>query len=177
MESERASRWIRSSICNALSTITFLAISDAEEQNHQTIVFDLTDEPVIAHAIFPELPKPRAVQRLSDAARIVQLGYSVMKELQDALGLLRVEFAQFSINLSRELNVVGHDVSGRPSAGWSPLHRCGCVPAHLRPDTCPRDPPGVRGWLHVHSRSWCARSAGRASPGVFRWTAEAEWPA
>ena len=57
MENERASRWTRSSICSAL-TITFLAISDAEEQNHQTIVFDLPDEPVIAHTIFPELPKP-----------------------------------------------------------------------------------------------------------------------
>jgi hypothetical protein len=79
----------------------------------------LTDEPVIAHAIFPELCKPRAVQRLSDATWIVQPGYSVMKELQDALGLLSVEFAQFSINLGRELNVVGHDVSWRSSAGWS----------------------------------------------------------
>jgi len=37
------------------------------------------------------------VQRLSDAARIVQLGYSLMKELQDALGLLRVEFAEFPV--------------------------------------------------------------------------------
>src|SRR6267378_518830 len=98
MENERASRWIRSSICNAL-TITFLAISDAEEQNHQTIVFDLTDEPVIAHAIFPELPKPRAVQRLSNAAWVVQLGNPRMKELEDALAVLRVEFVDFSVNL------------------------------------------------------------------------------
>jgi hypothetical protein len=51
-----------------------LVIFDAEELNHQTIVFDLTDAPVIAHAIFPELPKPRAVQRLSNAAWVVQLG-------------------------------------------------------------------------------------------------------
>jgi hypothetical protein len=76
-----------------------LAISDAEEQNHQTIVFDLTDEPVIAHAIFPELPKPRAVQRLSNAAWVVQLGNPRMKELEDALAVLRVEFVDFSVNL------------------------------------------------------------------------------
>jgi hypothetical protein len=37
------------------------------------------------------------VQRLSDAAGIVQLGDSLMKELQDALGLLRVELAEFPV--------------------------------------------------------------------------------
>jgi hypothetical protein len=51
-----------------------LAISDAKDQNYQTIAFDLADEPVVAHAIFPELPKPRAVRRLSNAAWVVQLG-------------------------------------------------------------------------------------------------------
>src|SRR6266478_6529165 len=81
---------------NALA-IDFLAISDAQDQNHQTIVFDLADEPVIAHAIFPELSKPRAVQRLSDAARIVELGNPLMKELQDALAVLRVEFVEFPV--------------------------------------------------------------------------------
>src|SRR5713226_5062010 len=91
-------RTSRSSICNAL-TITFLAISDAEEQNHQTIVFDLPDEPEIAHAIFPELPKPRAVERLSDAAWIAQLGNPRMKELQDALAVLPVEFVELPVNL------------------------------------------------------------------------------
>jgi hypothetical protein len=36
-------------------------MSNAEDQNHQAIVFDLADEPVIAYAIFPELSKPRPV--------------------------------------------------------------------------------------------------------------------
>ena len=70
---------------------------DAEDQHDQAVVFDLRDEPVVTHAVFPKLSEPRAVLRLSDAARIVQLGYSLMKELQDALGLLRVEFAQFPV--------------------------------------------------------------------------------
>jgi hypothetical protein len=77
--------------------IDFLAMSDAEDQHDQAVVFDLADKPVITHAVFPELPKPRAVQRLSDAARIVKLGDSLMKELQDALGLLRVELAEFPV--------------------------------------------------------------------------------
>jgi len=52
-----------------------------------------------ALAIFPELPKPRAVQRLSNAAWVVQLGNPCMKELQDALAVLRVEFVEFPVNL------------------------------------------------------------------------------
>ena len=79
--------------------IDFFAISDAEDQNYQKIVFDLADEPVIAHAIFPELPKPRAGQRLCDAAWIVQLGNPLMKELQDAPAVLRGEFVELPVNL------------------------------------------------------------------------------
>jgi len=54
-----------------LLAIDFLAMADAKDKNDQAVVFDLADEPVIAYTVFPELSKPRAVQRLSDAARIV----------------------------------------------------------------------------------------------------------
>src|SRR5260370_31095082 len=91
--------WITWTVSGNALAIDFLAVSDAQDQNHQTIVFDLADEPVIAHAIFPELPKPRAVQRLSDAAWIVQLGNPLMKELQDALAVLCVEFVEFPVDL------------------------------------------------------------------------------
>jgi len=46
-------------------------MADAKDQNDQAVVFDLADKPVIAYTVFPELSKPRAVQRLCDAARIV----------------------------------------------------------------------------------------------------------
>ena len=59
---------IRLAISGKALAIDFFAISDAKGQNYQTIVLDLADEPVVAHGIFPELPKPRAVQRLSNAA-------------------------------------------------------------------------------------------------------------
>ena len=42
--------------------IDFFAISDAKDQNYQTIVFNFADEAVVAHAIFPKLSKPRAVK-------------------------------------------------------------------------------------------------------------------
>jgi hypothetical protein len=65
---------ISMAISGKAPAIDFLAISDAKDQNYQSIVFDLADEPLVAHAIFPELPKPRAVRRLSNAAWLVQLG-------------------------------------------------------------------------------------------------------
>jgi hypothetical protein len=39
------------------------------------------------------------VQRLSNAAWVVQLGNPCVKELQDALAVLRVEFVEFPVNL------------------------------------------------------------------------------
>ena len=44
--------------------------ADAKDENDQAVVFDLADESVIAYTVFPELSKPRTVQRLSDAPRI-----------------------------------------------------------------------------------------------------------
>jgi hypothetical protein len=72
--------------------VDIFAMSDAENQDDQSVVFDFADKAVIADPVFPELPQPGAVQRFPDAARIVQLRYPFVKELQDALGVLRVEF-------------------------------------------------------------------------------------
>jgi hypothetical protein len=33
-------------------------MSDAEDQHDQAVVVDLADQPVIIHAVFPELSKP-----------------------------------------------------------------------------------------------------------------------
>ena len=43
--------------CPEALAIDFLAMSDAEDQHDQAVVFDLADKPVITHAVFPELPK------------------------------------------------------------------------------------------------------------------------
>ena len=91
--------------------IDFFAMSNAENEHDQPSIFDLADEPVIAHPVFPKLPQARPTQRFSDAARIVQLCYSFVKEPQDALGVLHVELAQRPVNLGRQFNVPGHGVS------------------------------------------------------------------
>ena len=67
-EAKRAGGLARDS---CLLAIDFLAMADAKDKNDQAVVFDLADEPVIAYTVFPELSKPRAVQSLSDATRIV----------------------------------------------------------------------------------------------------------
>ncbi len=95
------------------SAIDPLAMPHAENQNHQAVIFDFADQSVIAHAVFPELPQPRAVQRLSNAARIVEFRHSSMQELQDSLSVLRVELAEFAVGGLRQFNAPGHDVSER----------------------------------------------------------------
>lgn len=64
-------------------------MSNAENQHDQEIVCDFANEPVRAYSIFPKFPKSGAVQSLSEAARIVQLGESFMKEPQNALTMRR----------------------------------------------------------------------------------------
>jgi len=74
---------------------------NAESQYDQAVIFDPADEPVIPNTVFPELPKPRTVQRFSDASGIVQLRDSVPKELEDAPAVLRVELAKFPVGSRR----------------------------------------------------------------------------
>ena len=65
-------------------------MSYAEDENNDAVVLNFANEPIVAHPLFPELPKARALQGLPDAARIIQIGQSLMKEFQDAPGMLRV---------------------------------------------------------------------------------------
>ncbi len=76
-------------------------MSNAEDQHDQAVILDFADEAVGAYSISPKFPQGGAVQGLSDRARIVQVGYSFMEELQNSPGLLRVEFLQFPVRLDR----------------------------------------------------------------------------
>ena len=73
-------------------TIDFAAVADAKDQNEYAGVFDLRDEAVVTGAVFPELAKLGAVQRLADAARIFERREALVEKLEDALALLRIEF-------------------------------------------------------------------------------------
>ena len=82
----------------------------AKNQNNQAVIFDFADEPVVTHAVLPKLGQ-RAVQCLSQAARIVELGHALTKELQDPLSVLWVEFREFAGGGLGEFNASGHGVS------------------------------------------------------------------
>ena len=97
--------------CCTASAVDLLAVSNAKDEHDQAVVLDLADEPVISHTVFPKLPEPGALQGLSNAASIAQLGYSFMEELQDAPGVLGVELAQFPVRSRGNLNLPCHDVS------------------------------------------------------------------
>src|SRR5882762_1738066 len=151
------------------SAVDFSAVADTENENQQPIVFDLADEPVVADAVFPELAEFGTLQSLTDTARVVQSGDAFVEKFQDALALLRVELAQFVVNLGREFNLPGHAASMRPQEERSAHRRCECDQAHVRPDRGLRDRRGAREWLRERRRSWCGRCGGRAFRGVFRW--------
>jgi hypothetical protein len=55
------------------SAINVLPISDSKDEHNQRGVFDLADESVVSHPIFPKFAEARPLQGFSDTARIVQL--------------------------------------------------------------------------------------------------------
>ena len=93
------------------SAVDFFAMTDAKNQDQKAVVFELADQTVVTHAVFPELAETRAVQGLADTARIVQFGHAPREKLQDAPGLLRVELAEFAFCGLGKLNAVGHGAS------------------------------------------------------------------
>jgi len=85
-------------------------MSKAKKEDEQAIILDPADQAVIAHTAFPNFSETRTGQCVPDGARIVQLGYAIVEELQDGLTVLGVENVEFPNNLGRQLNPVGHDV-------------------------------------------------------------------
>lgn len=86
-------------------------MSNPKNEHNKPVVFDFTNDSVGAHSVSPKFPETGALQRRSDAARIVQPGDSFMKEFQNPPGVLRVEFLQFPVGLGRQLNLPCHDAS------------------------------------------------------------------
>jgi hypothetical protein len=57
-------------------------MTDAQNQHHQPIMFERTDETIVSDTIFPELAE-RAFESLADFARVVEFGDALVKELRD----------------------------------------------------------------------------------------------
>jgi hypothetical protein len=74
-------------------------VANTKDQHDQTVVFDFRDESIWAYSVSPKLSKARALEGPSDTAGIIELGDPFMEKLQDAPGVLPVEFSQVPLGL------------------------------------------------------------------------------
>src|SRR5260370_7881040 len=109
------------------------------------------------------------LEGVGGGGRIGEWGEAVVEKLEDAGALLRVELAEFAVELSGEFNLPGHGASKHLPVEWSALPRCECEPECARPDTGPQDRRGAQSAPRGHKRSWCGRCDELVFPGVFRW--------
>ena len=83
----------------AALAVDVVSAPNSDDQDHQAIVLDLTNDPEITRAISPQFPQAGALQGLPDAAWIFQFCYSFLKKFQDTPGMLGIKFGQFAICL------------------------------------------------------------------------------
>jgi len=73
-------------------------MTELDDQDAKSLIFDAGDDSDIAYAIFPELAQTRAAQGLANAARVVQGRHPIAQERQDASGMLRVELVEIFLS-------------------------------------------------------------------------------
>ena len=59
-------------MAQAVLTVNFTPVADANHQNANQLIFDAGNDAVIADAILPEVTKFGALQRFANAARIFE---------------------------------------------------------------------------------------------------------
>lgn len=84
---------IRSTSRRPCLAVNLFSTSNVQDQNNQAGIFDLANEPEIAHSLSPEFFEARALEGFAGAGRIVELGYPFVKKFQNARAVLLVEFA------------------------------------------------------------------------------------
>ena len=62
----------------------FSPISDANHEDPDAPILDVSDDPVVADSILPILAPERAPQRFAKAARILELGEALIEESRQA---------------------------------------------------------------------------------------------
>jgi hypothetical protein len=83
----------------AALAVDVISVSNSDDQDHQTIVLNLANDPEIARAISPQFPETGALKSFPDAARIFQFCNSFLKKFQDTSGMLGIKFGQFAVCL------------------------------------------------------------------------------
>jgi hypothetical protein len=69
-------------VAKPLSPIDLTAIADADDQNPHGIILDMSDHPVVADTILPEIAQFRAFERFADGARVVETATRSWRKLR-----------------------------------------------------------------------------------------------
>ena len=77
---------------SGLFSIDFAPVPNSNDQYPHGAIFYVRDNAIVLYSIFPKITEFRALQRLSDGTRIIQLGDAVVKKRQDSAGNLMSEF-------------------------------------------------------------------------------------
>ena len=88
---------------NFLTRINFSAVTDAQNEYHQSIMLQRTDEAIVSDTVFPELAQCRS-QAFADLTRVIELGNSFVQKLRDPAGDGLVETVEFFLSGWIELN-------------------------------------------------------------------------
>ena len=86
------------------SPIDFSPIPDPNHKNSNELIFDISDDSVIANPILPVLTPDWAPERFTDAAGIFEVGEAFIEKLQDALRNLAVQIVEFARSFAVEFD-------------------------------------------------------------------------
>jgi hypothetical protein len=71
-----------------------LAVTDAHDEDHQTVVHDASNEAEVAEAVLPVFAQRIAFQRLADRSRVIEVSDPVPQEGDDAAADLGIELGE-----------------------------------------------------------------------------------
>jgi hypothetical protein len=83
--------------------INLSAVTDAENEYHQPIMLQGTDEAIVSDAVLPETAQ-RALKPFPNLSRVIELGNSFVEKLRNAAGDGLVQSVEFFLRGGIELN-------------------------------------------------------------------------
>ena len=93
------------------SAINVSPISDPDDQDPKRTIIDIGDDAIIADAVFPEIPKLRALQGFADRTRIIELGNTTVKETKNPPYRVVPKLIQLALGCAVDLNSPRHNES------------------------------------------------------------------
>ena len=96
-------------------SVDLAPVTEADHLNADSRILNVGDDAVVPDPVFPVVAQRGSSERLTDTSWIVEYGYTLAQEFDDASSNLFIELFQFLLGLFFKLNQPGQDAS--------PLHR------------------------------------------------------